>query len=123
MLTPLGVGGAVGMTIIGTSCSSRTIAISSQPSRFAQRTQSLHTFSGRESRNQKRASLLHQACTLFVEKRSVFDRRDSCAHSKLDAFGSMRMRRNLSLKFVRFVDQRLQFFKGVLRYSDRIPFR
>ena len=46
MLTPLGVGAAVGMTIIGTSCNVRTIAISSHPSRFGQRTQSLQTFSG-----------------------------------------------------------------------------
>src|SRR5436309_1672637 len=34
MLTPLGVGGAAGITIIGTSVSSRTMAISSKPSRF-----------------------------------------------------------------------------------------
>src|SRR5258706_11781109 len=49
MLTPLGVGVAAGSSTIGTSSSTRTIAISSQPSRLGQRTQSDQTFSGRES--------------------------------------------------------------------------
>ena len=47
MLTPRGVGVARGSSArTGTSCSVRTIAISSQPSRFGHRTQSLQTFSG-----------------------------------------------------------------------------
>ena len=49
MLTPFGVFAAVGISMIGTSGSTRTIAISSQLSFFGQRTQSLHTFSGRLS--------------------------------------------------------------------------
>ena len=46
MLTPLGVGGAAGPVTIGTAGSSRTIAISAQPSRLGHLMQSDHTFSG-----------------------------------------------------------------------------
>src|SRR5437667_8616145 len=49
MLTPLGVGVAAGSSTMGTSSRTRTMAISSQPSRLGHLTQSDQTFSGSES--------------------------------------------------------------------------